>query len=305
MEDSLPKPSLLHLARTAIPGKLSRALVISQVLAVVWWLTSLWFQANSPTPVWYDQSATFTQLGAHLADPYSVKGFVNPPWTAVLLAPFGLLPLPAATLLQLCLYFAILTAVIFKFGGSTRTVVIALTSFVAFDAALELNLGWLVCLGLLVPPALSGPFLLVRPQDALGYWLSFKRRELVRAVIIVLIVLIASLVLWGMWPVTMWNAIRQNTLGRFYNLAPIALLPPVSVVVSIAVGLFLAWRALKRHDPVLGVLAWLFFVPYITLYALLLPLAMLAIRFPRFVLLISVSMWIIYGRLLLLYFLRP
>ena len=98
--------------------------------------------------------------------------FANPPWTAALLAPFGLLPLELSALLQIGLYFAILTGVIYKFGGSFKTVLIVFTSFMALDSAIELNVEWLVALGLLVPAALSGPLLLVKPQIALGYGLS-------------------------------------------------------------------------------------------------------------------------------------
>src|SRR5260370_32082356 len=115
----------------------------------------------------------FTQVGFELADPYEVKGFVNPPWTALLLAPFGFLPLSIATLAQLCIYFVLLTAVIFKFGGNTKTVLLTLTSIITLFAALELNLDWLVCIWLLIPPVLRGPFLLILQQEALGYCISF------------------------------------------------------------------------------------------------------------------------------------
>lgn len=282
-------------------AKFRESLVISQGLAIVWWAAALWLRSLNLIPVWHDQSTTFTQVNAHLFDPYQVRGFVYPPWTGFLLIPFGLLPLPLATLAQMCLYFAFLTGVIFKFGGNRRTMLITLTSFIALDAALELNIDWLVCLGLLVPPAFSGPFLLVKPQNALGYWLSFKRREFVRAVIAVMALLIVSLIVWGLWPLQMLDAIRVNTLGRSYNLAPLALLPwPV----ALAIGLGLGWIAFKRRDPVLSILAWLFFVPYTTLYALLQPLALFAIRYPRVALLISVVVWILYGGVLARYFLH-
>jgi hypothetical protein len=290
-----------HSLRPAISGDIRQALIISQVLAFIAWLAALWFRASSPTPVWYDQQTTFTQLVHHIGDPYRVPGFVNPPWTAILLAPFGLLSLELSTLIQLCLYFAILTGVIFKFGGSTRIVLLALTSFFALDAALELNIDWLVCLGLLVPPMLSGPFLLVKPQNAFGYWLSFKWRDFIRAAIVVNITLVISLVLWGAWPLQWWEAIQHNTLGRFYNLAPMGLLPvPVSITIGLALGVY----AFRRRDPVLSILAGLFFVPYITLYALLPSFALFAVRFPRIALLISVVIWAVYGSFPLRYFLR-
>lgn len=62
-------------------------------------------------------------------------------------------------------------------------------------------------------------------------------------------------------------------------------LRPHSPIISLAIGAALAWRAFRRHDPVIGVLAGLFVVPYIALYSLLIPLALL----------VSVIMWVIYG----------
>src|SRR5258708_25396373 len=95
-----------------IPTTFNAALVISMVVAVVWWLIALLLREGQIAPVRHDQATNFTQLGFHLADPYSVAGFVNPPWTAVLLAPLALLPLPFATLIARCPDFGLLTAVI-------------------------------------------------------------------------------------------------------------------------------------------------------------------------------------------------
>src|SRR5689334_14249372 len=163
-----------------LPTSYNAALMIALALAVVWWLVALIFRANNLATVWFDQGSNFTQVGYHIADPYQVKGFVDPPWTAILLAPFALLPLPLAVLIQLCLYFVIITAIIFKFGGNAKTVLLVLLTFIALDSALELNVDWLVYLGLLVAPAFSGPFLVIKPQDALGYWLTLKRHDFVR-----------------------------------------------------------------------------------------------------------------------------
>src|SRR5258708_30814095 len=99
---SLRRTSRVISAR--IPTTFNAALVIALVMAVVWWLVALLLREAQVAPVWYDQATNFTRLGFHLADPYSVPGFVNPPWTAILLAPLAIFPLPLATLIQLCLY---------------------------------------------------------------------------------------------------------------------------------------------------------------------------------------------------------
>ncbi len=298
---SLLAASLSSLRRF-FQGDLGRALLLSQGIALIWWLAALWARGGGlPIPVWYDQQRTFSPALSHLADPYTIPGFVCPPWTAPLLAPFSLLPLPLAALAQLCVYFAALTGIVFKLGGSARIALLALTSFIAFDSALELNIDWLVCLGLLVPPAWSGPLLLVKPQDAMGYWLSLDGRDLRRAILVTLATLLTSLVLWGFWPGPMMDGIRTWTLGRAYNLAPSALLPwPLAWGTGAALGIF----ARRRRDPVLGVLAWLFFVPYITLYSLLLPFTLAAVRWPRVAVVISAAMWLIYGGVLVWYVLR-
>jgi hypothetical protein len=295
--------SLIHALHFHIPKEFGRALLISQALALGWWLVAVWLRGQNLVPVWYDQQVTFTQVPLRLANPYEIY-FVNPPWTAVLLVPFGLMPLPVSVLVQLCLYFAILTAVIFRYKGGIWIVLLALTSFIAFDSALELNVDWLACLGLLVPPTWSGPFLLVKPQTALGVWLSFKRRDVVRAVMVTLLLLIVSLIIWGDWLTPLLHYMLSQ-MQREFNMAPMALLPPpIGVPISLGIGIGLAWIAFRRRDPVLSILAWLFFVPYIKIYSLLLPLALLAIRLPRFALLLSAVMWIVYGGVIARYFLH-
>ncbi len=271
---------------------LRSSLLISQGLAFFFWLVALFVRASNVTPVWFDQENTFTKALYHLADPQQIYQFRNPPWTAILLAPFSVLPLSFAVLIQLCLYFAILTLVIYKFGGDLRTVLLVLTSFIALDSALELNIEWLVCLGLLVPAAYSGPLLLIKPQTAFGVWLSFKRSELVRAILVTLVVLLISLLVWGVWPLRVADFMQRNPPGWEFNIAPLVLMP---WFISIGIGLVLGWRAFRRRDPVLGILCWLFFVPYLKFYALLPYFAVFAIRYWRVALLISVVIWLIYG----------
>jgi hypothetical protein len=278
----------------AMPSERVTALVASQVLALVWWGAALQIRAQELAPVWIDQERIFMPAARQVTNPFQVGWYANPPWAALILAPFGLLPLPVATLLQQCLYFAILRAVIFKFGGGLKAALITLTSFIAFDTAIELNIDWLVAFALLIPPAWSGPLLLIKPQVAPGYWLSFKPRQWAYGGGVLLAALLVSLVIWPGWPLHMRDQAAQIT-ERSHNLAPMSVLPPV---VSLAIGAAFAWRAVRRHDPIMGVLAGLFFVPYIAFYSLLIPFALAVIRWPRIGLLISLALWLIYGGVL-------
>jgi hypothetical protein len=264
---------------------------------MIWWALALIIRNADLIPIWYDQRQTFIQVGRHLLTPYDTPGFVNPPWTAALLLPIGWLPLEVATLLQASLYFAILTGIIFKFGGGLRATLITVTSFIAFDAVLELNIDWLVCLGLLIPIRWSMPLLVIKPQNALGYYLAAKPRDLLVAVVVLIALVLVSLLVWGWWPEPLLANIGRYSLGRAYNLAPVSLMPwPIAVVIGVGI----AWLALRRRDPVLGILGGLFFAPYITLYSLLLPLALIALRWPRLAIVVSLALWIVYGGALFL-----
>jgi len=293
-----PNPLSFKLPLVRIQPTLVKALLLSQLFGVIWWLAAYYLSVKMHVPAWYDQQADFLTVFERWHSPYVNPRFVYVPWTVIPLLPFHFFSLYSATLVQTCLYFGLLTLVIFRFGGGLTATLLALTSFIALDSTIELNIEWLTCLGLLVPPALSGPFLLIRPQDALGIWFTFNRKVLVRAIIVCLAVLLISLFVWGLWPLQMSQPQQSiSSLQQQINLAPSHFL---SYPISAAIGLVLAWRAVRRRDPVFAILAWLFFVPYITFYSLLLHFAVLAIRFPRFALLISGLIWIIYGRIVLI-----
>lgn len=292
----------LHTLSRHLPPHFLRALLYSQLLAVMWWLIACWIRTiESGIPVWYDQRQIFTLGAYHLADPYQLPRFVNPPWTVLFFAPFSLVPLSIAVLAQLCLYFGLITGVVFKYSGNVRAVLISLTSFITFDAALELNIDWIVALGLIVPAAFSAPFLLAKPQSALGVIISYKRKEFVHFVLISLITIILAFTFWDAWPIDMLDAIDRNRDGlnnATHNMAPSVLLP---APLAYGIGLALGYLGFSRRDPILSIFAWLCFVPYVANYSLVLPLALHAIRWPLTATITNITMWIIYGGIILLY----
>lgn len=282
--------------------KLGQSLTVALLCALAWWLVALSVRSLDLIPVWYDQQTTFTRLGLSISDPYPVRNFMSAPWASILLIPFAFIPLEAAVLIQLALYYMLLAALIVRFGGGLRHTLIALTSFIAFDSALELNIEWLLVIGLLVPVRWSAPLLLVKPQVLLGYYFSQRPRDLLQAALVGAGVLLLSLLLWGWWPPQMLANIRTvSPATTAHNLAPITLLP---VPISILIGVGLAAWAYRKRDVLAGIAAWYFFVPYMTLYSLLILFALLAARWPRIALLVSVSMWLAYGGTLVFLLLR-
>lgn len=253
-------------------------------------------QSTGAVNVLTDQADNFMPAGRSLSNPYTVPGFFNPPWAAVLLAPFSVLPLQLAALLQLALYFVLITLVIRRFGGDRRAMLITLTSFVALNSATELNVEWMICIGLLIPERYSLPFLVIKPQTALGYVFSFRWRDLVRAVTIGLVFGVFALLIWGhTLPTLLENYMSPGNLRTSHNAAPMAFLgAPLAMLFGVIIGGF----ALRRRDPILCILAWIFFVPYLALYGLLLHLGLLAVRAPRAALVVSLVLWVIFGGML-------
>ena len=288
----LQYPIRITIAGVSLPKPLVMDVLLALGLAVLWWLVALLLLPTEAVNVQTDQRSIFMPAGLAFLQPYSVRGFYNPPWAAALFAPFARLPIDLSVLLQLALFFVTLTLVIHKFGGRRSAVLIALTSFVALDTALELNVEWMVCLGWLAPARWSAPLLVIKPQTALGYYFSVKPRELLYAVLIGSLFLLASLFIWQDWIPQLITSVRSDTWVRPFNFAPMAFITPY---VSIPIGLFLAWRAFRKQDAPLGVLAWLFFMPYVALYGVLIHLAMLAIRAPRAALVASLVLWILFG----------
>jgi hypothetical protein len=279
-----------------VPAELLQMLMLALVFAVLYWVVGLLVQNNGTLFVWGDQLWTFSSALSHLDNPYESAGFFNMPWAMVLLIPFDPLPLELAAFAQIVLYFGLLALVIHKFGGGRGALLVALTSALAVDAALEINIDWMVCIGLLVPPTWSGPFLLIKPQTAFGYVFSFSRRDFVRATLVVLVTVLIAFVLWGNWPLNLLENIRKYEPNILVNIAPMSILP---VWLSIGIGVVLGVYAFRKRDTILCVLAGLFFVPYTAPSSVMVAFALLATRWPRAALLVSGLCWLIVIRILL------
>ncbi len=268
--------------------RLRTLILIAIVIAVLFWAAGLVIRSGNRIVVWDDLRSTFMDAALFLDNPYDGAGYFAMPWANFFLLPFDPLPLELAALIMIVLYFTLLAVMVHKFGGGRLSLIAALGSAIAFDAALEINIDWLVVIGLLVPREWSAPFLLIKPQTALGYPLAFKRREFVRASIVGLVTLIAALLIWGVFPLDLLENIRRWETNPLVNVAPMAI---VGVPVSLVIGIALAIFAFRRRDPVYSVAAGVFFVPYVAPVSALVMFTLLSARHPRACLLVSVVIW--------------
>lgn len=266
---------------------------------LLWYGAGLILSGGGRVEPWIDQTSTFLRAVDYLVQPNALDAFKNPPWTALYLIPFGLLArvsVPAALIAQMAIYWLALALVVVKFwrghGPGYRAFLIAMTSPFALDAALNLNIDWMVVVGLLVPAAYSAPLLLVKPQNAIGYLAALSWRELVRWTLVALIVVLASFLIWGPWPLVWLENSSVRPVGTNVNFAPWYVASPL---VTIPIGIVLAVIARRRRDGLLAILAGAFVVPYIAFYTLLLHFTLIAIRWPRAALVISLALWVVIG----------
>lgn len=276
-----------------VPAQLLWMCALAAGFAIFWWVIGdiLYHIPNEALGIyiWGDQVWTFTKANTFLLTPYEIVGFVNPPWVVVLLAPIASLPLRWAVLAQLLIYFIALSGVVYRFGGGRLEISLILASPFALDNALEPNIDWLVVVGLLVPRAYSAPFLLAKPQNALGYLLSFSWRDFVRWVLVVLGLLLASFVVWGDWLTAWLRSIDLYPVAQGVNIAPTSVL---GWLPSSLIGLVLAWWSFKRRDALLSILAGIFFMPYVATYSFLLHFALILTRWQRMGRVLWVAFWI-------------
>lgn len=269
-------------------------------MAIAWFLGAILLNEIVPLHLWIDQRNIFMIVPEHLANPYEIKQFLNPPWTALILLPFSLLPLSVSVFVQLSILFCTTAAIIHKFEGSLKSTILTLTSFIAFDNALELNIGWMINVGILLPVWAGVVFIPIKPQIGSGYYLTRSLKDMAVALISFCILLSISFAIWDLWIIDAYESMKATEILDVINVAPSKHLSwPLSFVLGVA----LLYAGYKRSDPIWIMLSWLFFVPYIALYSLLLYLALLSVRHFRLALIISVSMWIIYVSVILFHLL--
>ena len=289
-----PILSSLRNRTLTISPELKPMLLIALVMAVILWGIAFQIRAHNLVLTWDDQVSSFTSALTFLSRPFDAAGFYNAPWTMFFLIPFDLIPLELATLIHILLYCLLLALVIHKFGGGQWALLLTLTSVIAVDMAIEVNIDWLIYIGLLVPPAWSAPFLMIKPQAAWGYVFSFRRDEFIRAALVGAVVLALSFMIWGNWLLDWQAATVRDDINPMANVAPLNFLPAWAVI---PFGLGVGFYAFRKRDPLLCTLAGSCFVPYITINSTVLVFALMATRWPRLMFFLSIVMWVILGSL--------
>jgi hypothetical protein len=199
--------------------------------------------------------------------PNSAPGFNKPPWAAIPLIPFAILPPRVG-----CAVLAVVTLASFAFAAirlGAKPIALAfilLSPPVLLDLH-HLNLEWMVVLGFVLPPSIGILFVLIKPQIgivvAIFYlWEGWKKgglKGLIKVSWPTMIILPLSLIIYGPWYKTFIGAELQS-----HN---ISMMPT-----SIPVGFVLIVSALKNLRKNHAMLASPFIAPYLPNYSLGVPL---------------------------------
>jgi hypothetical protein len=264
-------------------------LICGLYLAAVSFIPFSVFHNPQFAPDWY---AIFRPAANALLSgisPYAIDGFFSPPWVAVLMSPFALLP-PGVdvAVMSLASYVAWIIAAR-RLGATPFIIILAilLNPYIIWSTFTGNN-DWIVALGLVLPPQIGLFFVLAKPQAGIGiviFWLfeAWRRngwREVVRVFAPISIVSLLACIPFGFWPAHLFEA-----TSKYWNLSPFPVLLPVGVI--------MLYRAIRDRRQGLAIISSPFVSPYVTV--LNLPVVMLGLLPSRTETIIAiVSLWLLW-----------
>ena len=238
-------------------GYLKKTLAAVGLVALV--LLAVWLARFVPNADW---SGTYEGVGRsllHGQSPYEQPLFVNPPWAALLVVPFAVLPSELGRGLLLVASVASLTYTAWRLHAPLLAVVALLLSPTAIGSLLAANLDAFVILGLFLPPASGLLLLMIKPQIGLGpaiyhlidTWRKGRLSGVVRAFWPIAIAYSVSALLFPVWldrmfhkPANVWN----RTLFPY----------------GIPVGMLLLWLSVRTRNVFWALASAPFLAPYVT-----------------------------------------
>lgn len=186
--------------------------------------------------------------------------FHNPPWAALALWPFSVLPLQLGGHLNSLFGFFVFAFVALRLKASPLTAIAVLLSAPVVTSVFFSNIDWIPALGLILPPQIGLFFVLIKPQIGIGiaaYWMmeAYQNggiRSVIKTFLPVSLAFFISFVIYGLYP------LRSTWLfTEWYN----ASMWPA----SIPVGLVLLVYALRVKQFGLAVIAGGLLANYISI----------------------------------------
>lgn len=255
-------------------------IIVFSLFSVVFWYV---------TPPALDWDGVFLVVARSPLHPYIPEPFINPPWMAIFLAPFGFVSLHAAKAVNSALCVTLILALVVSRKGDRFSVLMILTSFPFIAMVANGGLDWVNAIGFLAGGGIGTFIVLAKPQSgsmAFVSWFISSDRKL-RFFLVTAVLLAATFLVWGAWPLDMLRnvtAMRERAVGlNSWNSAPFPFLVPI--------GIWLLWLSAKNRDEFLGALATYCLVPYFAISSLVIAYALLCAKHRRLALVTWTVLW--------------
>ena len=209
-------------------------------------------------PIGRDWPAYAATIG-NINSPALMDKFAGMPF-AYFVLPHALLNIDIGNAVNLTLNIFIIGAVAYRYAGAQWHIAFALTmtSPMAINLIMSNNVDWIPLSAFLVQDWAAYPLLAMKPQVlGMAAIVRFKRNPRLLPLVPLIVILIASFVIWGAW----WQHIGQGQLDTVpWNFAPWPF--------AIPLGIYLACVGWRKDDEIIAACATPFLVPYFAPYSL-------------------------------------
>jgi len=194
--------------------------------------------------------------------PYNAEGFFNPPWTAILLIPFAILPENLGRAIMALMSLVSYGFVAYRLGANKTSIIFLLLSPPVLHVIINGNIDWIAALGFILPPQWGLFLVTIKPQMGIAIipfwlieaWRKGKLKRVIKTFTPITATFALSLALFGLWPLK-----TSHTFDLQWN----ASLWPV----SIPVGLALFAAAIRNRKIEYSMAASPCLSPYVALHS--------------------------------------
>jgi hypothetical protein len=219
--------------------------------------------------------------------PYTITGFLNPPWTLIPLIPLYLMPEPIGRAVLATASIVVILYVLQRLHAKPIAIIAVLLSAPVFEEIYSGNMDWLAVLGFVLPPQIGLFFVLIKPQVGIGvavYWLietwrQGRLRGVIHVFLPVTLAYIASFLIFGLWPMNMRDALGWSDSFTFWPSA-----------IPIGIGLLVV--AIRRRDIRFSMGASPCLAPYVRMHSWIGALIAISESIPETIAVV-VSLWIL------------
>lgn len=237
-------------------------LLISIFVVVIIALITIMSAALPQAIDWHGAFRPATLEILHGRSPYNADGFFNPPWVAIFLIPYAILPESIGRAAMALTSLVVYSLVAHRLGAKKITISFLLLSPPVLHGIINGNIDWLVVLGFILPPWIGLFFLSVKPQIGLAVmiflgvstWREKGAKKVLATFAPLFGISLISLLLYGPWFLS---------IQRDLNLIANTSLWPL----SIPVGLALLVSAIRKKDDRYAMVASPNLSPYVNLHS--------------------------------------